>query len=63
MYPQAYTAVLVDVDSDGDVRGEVILGTATEVSECVRMLARYGAVRGIVHGLGDVYHFDHSGVQ
>ena len=52
------TAILVDIDSDGNVRGEYNVGQATSVDGCVRILARYCATHGVVLGLSGEVVFD-----
>lgn len=53
-----FRAILLDVDSDGNPRGEVHLGEGATAYECVQILTRYCATHGVVLDLSGEVVFD-----
>lgn len=53
-----FQAILIDVSTDGDIRGEYNVGSGGSVGECLRILARYCATHGVVLDLSGEVVFD-----
>ena len=53
-----FNAILIDVSTDGDIRGEYSVGSGGTVGECLRILARYCATHGVVLDLSGKVVFD-----